>query len=212
MATCPDGHPSTDDEYCDTCGLPIGAAVSTPASPSPAPASAESCPVCQAPRAGQFCEDCGHDFTASAPLPTAGPPGPVPARWEAVAGADRVHFDRVVAEGGPDAAGLVFPPYCPERSFALSGAQVRIGRHSRSRDSAPEIDLSGPPQDPGVSHLHAVLLAQADGGWNLVDPGSANGTLVNDQTVKVNVPVAVRAGDRIHVGAWTVITLRESLP
>lgn len=213
MATCPQGHPSGDDEYCDVCGTQMTAAAPAPASasaPAQSPAApAEGCPVCQTPRAGQFCEVCGHDFTGSAA------PVDVPvtaARWEAIAGADRGYFDKVVAEGGPDAATMVFPPYCPERSFALAGPQVRIGRQSRSRDTQPEIDLSGPPQDPGVSHLHAVLLATPDGGWELVDPGSANGTHLNDQPVKVNVPVRVRAGDRIHLGAWTVITVHESAP
>jgi pSer/pThr/pTyr-binding forkhead associated (FHA) protein len=73
----------------------------------------------------------------------------------------------------------------------------------------PEIDLSAPPEDPGVSHLHAVLLAQPDGTWNLVDPGSTNGTTVNGGTepIPVNAPLPMADGDRIHVGAWTTITL-----
>ncbi len=73
----------------------------------------------------------------------------------------------------------------------------------------PEIDLGAPPEDPGVSHLHAVLLAQPDGTWNLVDPGSTNGTTVNggSEPIPVNVPKPMADGDRIHVGAWTTITL-----
>ena len=43
----------------------------------------------------------------------------------------------------------------------------------------PEIDLSVPPADPGVSRLHAVLLKAPDGTWSVIDPGSANGTVVN---------------------------------
>lgn len=131
-------------------------------------------------------------------------------RWEAIAAADRAYFDQVIAEAGPDAGAVRFPPYCPERSFALIGPQVRIGRTSRSRGEAPEIDLTGPPEDPGVSHLHAVLLEQSDGTWQLVDPGSANGTTLNDRRVEINNPVPVRAGDRIKLGAWTVITVREN--
>ncbi|WP_378787178.1 FHA domain-containing protein [Nonomuraea fastidiosa] len=133
-------------------------------------------------------------------------------RWEAVAAADRAYFDKVIAEGGPDAAAMQFPPYCPERSFPLLGEQVRIGRRSRARNITPEIDLTGPPEDPGVSHLHAVLLAQPDGGWLLVDPGSSNGTQVNGRTLQTNVPTRVGPGDRIHLGAWTVITIREGTP
>ena len=35
--------------------------------------------------------------------------------------ADRAYFDSVVAAGGPDAAALEFPAYCPERRFRLPG-------------------------------------------------------------------------------------------
>ncbi|MGW0807418.1 FHA domain-containing protein [Nonomuraea sp. NPDC002799] len=211
MATCPAGHASGDDEYCDVCGTQMTGAPAphAPAAAPPADAAAETCPVCQTPRAGQFCEVCGHDYSGSgAPLqvPASG------ARWEAVTAADRVYYEKVIAEGGPDADAVAFPPYCPERSFGLYGEQVRIGRRSKARNLAPEIDLTGPPEDPGVSHLHAVLLAQPDGSWMLVDPGSANGTQVNGKTVRVNVPVRVGAGDRIHLGAWTLITLREGTP
>ncbi|MFD2354460.1 FHA domain-containing protein [Nonomuraea ferruginea] len=89
---------------------------------------------------------------------------------------------------------------------------MRIGRSRRGRDLTPEIDLAGPPTDPGVSGLHAVLLATPGGTWMLVDPGSANGTQVNGKPVTVNVPVPVGPGDRIHLGAWTVITIREGTP
>ncbi|MBB6554211.1 FHA domain-containing protein [Nonomuraea rubra] len=218
MATCPQGHQSGADDYCDVCGTQLAPASQPDPQPASQPASrpepaepAEACPVCQTPRAGQFCEVCGHDYSGTgvsvqAPVTGAG------ARWEAVTAADRTYYEKVVAEGGPDAAAMAFPPYCPERSFALYGEQVRIGRRSRARNLQPEIDLSGPPEDPGVSHLHAVLLAQPDGTWMLVDPGSSNGTQVNGKPLKVNVPVRVGAGDRIHLGAWTVITIREGTP
>ncbi|WP_043627526.1 FHA domain-containing protein [Nonomuraea candida] len=213
MATCPQGHPSGADDYCDVCGTQMAAPPPPrPSAQDPAPSqapAAESCPICRTPRAGQFCEVCGHDYSGSgAPLrpPVTG------ARWEAVTGADRAYYEKVIAEGGPDAAAMAFPPYCPERSFALHGEQVRIGRRSRARGVRPEIDLTGPPEDPGVSHLHAVLLSQPDGSWLLVDPGSANGTQVNGRQLKVNVPVPVGPGDRIHLGAWTVITIREGTP
>ncbi|MGP3910159.1 FHA domain-containing protein [Nonomuraea sp. 10N515B] len=227
MATCPQGHASGADDYCDVCGAQMA---STPQAPAPAPtstpAAAESCPICQTPRAGQFCEVCGHDYSSAGSAAQRGhsalhseqggsAPFRVPAagaRWEAVTAADRAYYEKVIAEGGPDADAVAFPPYCPERSFGLYGDQVRIGRRSQARNLEPEIDLTGPPEDPGVSHLHAVLLAQPDSSWTLVDPGSSNGTQVNGKLLKVNVPVPIRPGDRIHLGAWTVITLREGTP
>ncbi|MFB4304681.1 FHA domain-containing protein [Actinomadura sp. GTD37] len=228
MPICPSGHTSEDADYCDVCGDRIGgpppAPPAAPESPAPGPAV---CPHCGTPRSGRFCEADGYDFDTGTlytvelaidraaradpvvPQPRTGSspsaqPGP-----SALVAADRAYFDTVLAEMGPDAAGLAFPPYCPERRVPLVGGQVRIGRRSRSRGIEPEIDLGVPPVDPGVSHLHAVLLAQPDGAWNLVDPGSANGTTVNGgaEPIPVNVPLPVGDGDRIHVGAWTTITL-----
>ncbi|XRQ09732.1 FHA domain-containing protein [Actinomadura welshii] len=240
MPVCPSGHTSGSADYCDVCGDAMDGpprarsapARSRAAEPPGEPAGdAAACPQCGTPRSGRFCEADGYDFETGAahtaqppaarprPLvpsqrtssPRLTPPGPA-----AVITADRAYFDTVVAQMGPDAAGLAFPPYSPERRVPLLGGQVRIGRRSTSRAILPEIDLSAPPEDPGVSHLHAVLLAQPDGTWNLVDPGSTNGTTVNGGTepIAVNAPVPLADGDRIHVGAWTTITLllREAPP
>ena len=120
---------------------------------------------------------------------------------------DRAYYETVIAGGSPDAASIQFPAYCPKRRFQLTGPEMRIGRHSVSRGLVPEIDLTGPPTDPGVSRLHAVLIAQHDGSWAILDLGSENGTLVNGSEVTTRVPVSLHDGDQIHVGAWTVITV-----
>ena len=120
---------------------------------------------------------------------------------------DHAYYDSVIAAGGPDAASIQFPVYCPERRFQLTGQEMRIGRHSASRGLEPEIDLTGPPTDPGISRLHAVLIAQPDGSWAILDPGSENGTSVNGSEVTTGVPVPLHDGDQIHLGAWTVITV-----
>ncbi len=103
---------------------------------------------------------------------------------------------------------MAFPRYCPERAFSLTGPQIRIGRRSRSRGITPEIDLTGPPEDTGVSHLHALLVSTSDG-WAVVDPGSTNGITINGagEPIAVDRPVPLADGDRIHLGAWTTITL-----
>jgi pSer/pThr/pTyr-binding forkhead associated (FHA) protein len=127
--------------------------------------------------------------------------------WTAVVASDHAYFEDVVAAGGPDAAALEFPAYCPERRFRLAAPEMRIGRRSVSQGLEPEIDLTGPPADPGVSRLHAVLIAQPDGSWVILDPGSENGTTVNGGEITTGARVPLRDGDRIHVGAWTVITI-----
>jgi pSer/pThr/pTyr-binding forkhead associated (FHA) protein len=126
-----------------------------------------------------------------------------------VVGADRAYYERVQAVTGPEGAAVTFPSYCAERRFQLVGNQMRIGRRSVSRGLSPEIDLTGPPADPGISRLHAVLIAMPDGGWAVLDPGSANGTLVNGSEIGVGDQVPLHDGDRINLGAWTAITVRR---
>jgi hypothetical protein len=276
VATCPSGHQSASVDFCDVCGVLIGAAPSLAAEVLPAGDTggtasttvggapltpAEPCPRCGVARVGQFCESCGYDFSAAgpdtfvpgtfgpgayppvpppaAPPPPAPPPpappspGPVPpaspppappdagpvtqappsvpvqpapladVEWIAVVSADRAYYDSIQAAGGPDAAGIAFPAYFPQRRFRLAGSEMRIGRHSLSSGINPEIDLSVPPADPGVSRLHAVLLKTPDGTWSVVDPGSANGTVVNGSEIPYDQAVPLRDGDRIHLGAWT---------
>jgi len=183
---------------------PVGLAAA-PASVSPAPASAPpttyghpSTGTAARTRGGSVLSDPRQESSATKP-------------WVAVVTADRDYFETIIAQSGPDAATITFPAVCPERRIQLTGGQVLIGRHSASRGLNPHIDLSGPPEDPGVSRLHAVLQLTTDGGWTITDPGSTNGVTINDDTqpIEVNVPVQLRPGDRIHVGAWTTLTLTQ---
>jgi pSer/pThr/pTyr-binding forkhead associated (FHA) protein len=123
--------------------------------------------------------------------------------WEATVVADRAYYDRL------DANGISFPAICPERRFKLSGERLVIGRRSVSRGIQPEIDLSGPAEDVGVSHMHAILVGATGGGWTIIDPGSANGTFLNDgaDPIPTNQAVELSEGDQIHIGAWTTLKL-----
>lgn len=240
MARCPKGHESVATDYCDECGAPMGgqpAAVPVSAPPASAPAAAspeagDACPSCGSPRAGRFCEVCGHDFVLGggeepAPRPA---PAPAPAEspvsgngtelprrsgtpqgWRVVAVADPEYHQRMQAMAMPDAPPIPFPAYCPERRFPLRTTQSLIGRRRPSRGIDPDIDLTGPPEDPAVSHSHALLVAGGDGGWTVVDLASANGTYLNDSSepLEPHVPVPVKDGDRIHVGAWTTLTVER---
>jgi len=187
---CPDGHSSATPDYCDQCGVPM---IAREEDDDTSPATRQRpCPVCGEPRSGddRFCERCGHDFTAS------------PLAWEAIVTADRARFDRTAR---PD---LAFPSDFEQRRFAVTGTEVWIGKGRPSGESPPEIDLSGPPEDPCVSRRHAVLLRQGDGTYALKDKRSTNGTFVNDSPVEDDALVPLAEGDRIQIGAWTTITLK----
>jgi pSer/pThr/pTyr-binding forkhead associated (FHA) protein len=121
-----------------------------------------------------------------------------------VATVDRRQFERSAP------AGLTLPEGTGERRFALDGPALRIGRRRGSDEHAPEIDLGQPPEDPGVSRLHAVLERQQDGSYAVRDLGSTNGTTVNNdsQPVGQDDPVRLGDGDCVRVGAWTTLTIR----
>ncbi|MCH0564955.1 MULTISPECIES: FHA domain-containing protein [unclassified Streptomyces] len=143
-------------------------------------------------------------------FPQQGQP-PQPATWTATVGPDREYFMAMMQRSGPEAAGLNLPAYSPEQQRALTGNQVTIGRRRHSTGETPDIDLSVPPEDPGVSHQHAVLVQQPDGNWAVVDQNSTNGTTVNggEEPIQPFVPVPLQDGDQVHVGAWTTITVRR---
>jgi pSer/pThr/pTyr-binding forkhead associated (FHA) protein len=134
-----------------------------------------------------------------------------PLTWTATIGPDREYFMAMMQRSGPEAAGLNLPAYSPEQQRALTGNQVTIGRRRHSTGDTPDIDLSVPPEDPGVSHQHALLVQQPDGSWAVVDQNSTNGTTVNggEEPIQPFVPVPLQDGDRVHVGAWTTITIRR---
>ncbi|MFD9522643.1 FHA domain-containing protein [Streptomyces sp. NPDC059979] len=328
MPTCPNGHQSASDDWCEVCGHRMAASEGPPAVPSygygfppsagDPTAQAELCPQCRTPREAMapFCEECRYNFlTRSAtsyapPAPDPGPqatgvgagpgapPPPVPApgtyaqdhfeyqgsrpsrvnrpaeplqreddwllpppahepqreyqappqpqyqqqpppqqqyqappqqqyqqqppqqhqsfpmqggAWTATIGPDRSYFMAMMQRSGPEAAGLNLPAYSPEQHLPLSGGQITIGRRRASTGESPDIDLSVPPEDPGVSHQHAVLVQQPDLSWAVVDQNSTNGTTINggEDPIQPYVPVPLSDGDRVHVGAWTTITIRR---
>jgi len=122
---------------------------------------------------------------------------------------DRVYYDRMGAARGLVGSALRFPAHTSERRIRLVGKQMRIGRRSAARDLVPEIDLADQPVDPGVSRLHMVLTPASDGTWFICDPGSANGTFVNGRELSIGETVTLHEGDRINLGAWTVITVHR---
>ena len=119
------------------------------------------------------------------------------------------YYDRMKAVRSLHDSDVAFPAHAPERRIPLVGKQMRIGRWSAARELEPEIDLAEPLVDPGVSRLHAVLVAAPDGTWSLMDSGSANGTFLNGRKIAMGDLVTLHEGDKINLGAWTVITVHR---
>ena len=136
--------------------------------------------------------------------------------WVVTVWADRDYHELVLARQSTDTPATLtaddFPAAVEAREVVLSGEEVRVGRAGDPRSTdAPEIDLGGPSRDPGVSHLHAVLLALPPDRWVVLDAGSTNGTTLNyaEEPLTPDTPVALTSGDRIHVGAWTTLTIER---
>ena len=182
---CPNGHTSRAEDYCDECGAPIQPASDDGGTRVTAIARCSLCKHVMQP-GDRFCERCGHDVSASAPAGS----------WTATVTVDRAHHERLAP------AGIDFPvDASPPRTVLLESAEVAIGRDGS--------DLSTQPPDPAVSRHHACLRRRDDGAYVLVDLGSANGTRLDDAETPVpaGVEITLVPGTRIHLGAWTTITV-----
>jgi hypothetical protein len=147
------------------------------------------------------------------PAHSAPPTTPIPSltsvTWTLLVASDRVYYDRLREAHSLPGSPVEFPAHTSERRIRLAGQQMRIGRRSAGRELVPEIDLAVRPIDPGISRLHAVLSLAPDGTWSILDPGSANGTFVNGRELATGEIVTLHEGDRINLGAWTVITVHR---
>lgn len=70
--TCPDGHVSASEDYCDVCGIAMTSGSGADLEPdatapdlSPVRGGTQECPNCAAanPADALFCEACGYDYT-----------------------------------------------------------------------------------------------------------------------------------------------------
>lgn len=107
---------------------------------------------------------------------------------------------------------LDLPHDRPPTVIALQDGDVLVGRSNTAREDRPDVDLSGPLADPAVSHRHLRLHRRTDGGYEVIDLGSTNGTLLRgaSRPMEPGRPVKLEDGDRLQIGAWTTLTVRRA--
>jgi hypothetical protein len=180
--------------------------------------AAPSCPNCAEVHEENdiFCENCGYDFL-SGTLPdyqAAAESFVVPeaASTVAIISVDLSFFERMQFSGVEPPATLPDPVL-----IDLPPTDVLVGRHSESRGTFPEIDLSSVfPQeatDPAVSSSHCRL-HRSRSGWTVTDLDSTNGTYLADadEPLAAGTPMSLMPGTPIYVGAWTKIELTDADP
>lgn len=201
----------------------------------PAEASGQQvCPNCGTANGPDalFCEACGYDFTTGAlprgATPPATPTAPQPEVAAGLAAAPAPTVGSIAPPMGPqwvaevwvdpdwydvqDAAEPMPSPGLPV-VVALLHKSLLVGRVSASRNIHPDIDCT---TDTGVSRRHAQLTTDGQR-WFVEDLGSSNGTYVGPasgplpaQPIAVGPRTELDDDDRIYVGAWTRIVVREA--
>jgi len=217
--TCPRGHHSATDDYCNVCGIRNpSSGVIAGVRERPGVASDAVCLVCGVPRDGtdRYCVNCGYDFemgepfvaeaqheaeeaqlngfaaASSAPSTPSSPSAPAAPSLVLLAGVNTRRFD---------------DPGCPpppvdlsERTFILDRHSIVIGREG----SALDIPIHG---DPYISRRHAEIVWMGSA-WGVRDLGSTNGTRVNGVALEGSEVKLLAPDDVIELGFFSQLTVR----
>lgn len=198
-----------DDMFCENCGYDFITGSLPPDAEQPVSAADldSALDVSAAPTPSSAAPSI-LDADESAPSPGTPPAGGEVPRLRVAIAVDRPFFDQMVNDGE-----IEFPDPVPtDRELALAGTELHIGRTSESRAIHPDIDVADLTGDQAVSSRHAVLRVAGDGTFSIVDVGSTNGTFIDaadSEAIAQGVPVEVKAGVPIFVGAWTRITILD---
>ncbi|GEP36852.1 hypothetical protein NPS01_05150 [Nocardioides psychrotolerans] len=206
MNVCPAGHDTAATDYCDVCGIAMGAApAASSAAPGSAPVPAEAtatmptssatCPHCSTvnPANALFCEACGYDFTTGTMPRPLTPPLTPPTASAAAAAAPAAP----VAPADPNPAPALAdswvaevwidpdwytdqkstdPLPSPGLPVVVSLKHTSILIGRASRSRNITPDIDL-SSDNGISRRHAQLTTDGTRWW-VEDLGSSNGTYV----------------------------------
>jgi len=173
------------------------------------PASRESCPKCKADRddpSTPFCGVCGYNFvtrqggdvvpqTATAPQPVVKTTEATPAPAQPACTASHIEIEVTFDESNVEA-----PKGIPPRKFSLYDEESLIGRRSSSIPHT--VGLEG---DDYVSRRHLLIILQPAGFYVARLFDNTNGGMLNGKEMTPGVEVPLVEGDKIAVGAFTII-------
>jgi len=101
-------------------------------------------------------------------------------------------------EPDPD---IVCPVGNPIKEYHLDLDEQTLGRQYEGKGIYPEIVV----QDPGVSRRHLKFMRDEKGNHTVLDVGSANGTVFNQQPLETGIVMVIHVGDELQLGMWTRI-------
>ncbi|MBD2308740.1 FHA domain-containing protein [Chroococcidiopsis sp. FACHB-1243] len=97
------------------------------------------------------------------------------------------------------------------KDFYLSGETGIVGRRNRASDKAPEIDLSGLPDEGVVSRAHARLAwDKSQHAYTIVD-SSRNGSYLNGNLLTPGSSYRLNHGDELQLGQNQLVRLKVLL-
>ena len=190
--------------FCEVCRHEFAASPPAVAASAPVPAAAASAAVAVAsaappPVVASTPAAASAPPPSGAPVPNAAAPLSVPApRLNVV-----VIADPTLAETEEQRAQC--PQGQPELIFPLDLEENLVGRRSDAKKIYPEIDIS----DPGISHRHLKFVRQPEGGFTVLELGSANGTTMNGVELRPGLVTPIAAGDELLIGMWTRLRIRS---
>jgi hypothetical protein len=109
-------------------------------------------------------------------------------------------------QGSPFAASMT-AQVVPGHDRTTTPADTEPASHRQLPEGQAEAQVAGQVREQAAATELDVGISTEP--WSVCDLGSANGTQVNGREISV-MPVPLGDGDRISLGAWTVLTIHSS--
>ncbi|BAC88371.1 FHA domain-containing protein [Gloeobacter violaceus] len=192
------------------------------------PNTAQVCPMCGTPLGNVVRSG------SAAPVAAAPPPPPIVSPYQQPAPPPHVYAPAAPPPAYPQPAPAAYPqpPVAPAaappasqgrptlklvhaligREFAAPGDESYIGRRGGTVKPAPEIDLTGIPNDQVISRPHACILWDAAyATYTITDNNSRNGTFVNGQPLTPGVSYQLVDGDTLQLGRENLVQFKVAI-